>query len=65
MSLFLKMLGLAPSDKDEKLRELVAQSYKSVQVVGRGTITIDPSEVSQSQEFKNARAEAREIVARH
>lgn len=58
----LKSLGLAPSQHDKKLKELVAQSYDSVRVVGRGTVKIDPQEVSRSDEFKKARAQARAIV---
>lgn len=59
---FLKALGLAPSENDRKLKELVSRSYASVKVVGRGTVTIDPREVRESEEFKQARRQAREIV---
>lgn len=58
----LKVLGLAPSERDKELRSLVEQSYDSVQVVGRGTIKIDPEEVHRSKEFQNARALAKKIV---
>lgn len=58
----LKVLGLAPSNRDKELKELVAQSYASVRVVGRGTINIDPQEVRQSDEFKRAMAQAKAIV---
>lgn len=56
------MLGLAPSKNDRELIELVGNSYKDVQVVGRGTVKINPAEVSSSKEFKAARARAKQIV---
>ncbi|HEY1028611.1 MAG TPA: hypothetical protein VGE28_13425 [Pseudomonas sp.] len=58
----LKALGLAPSERDTKLKELVSGSYASVQVVGRGTVKIDPREVRLSDEFKQARKQAKAIV---
>lgn len=61
----LVSLGLAPSDDDIKLRELVNKSYKSVRVVGRGTVKIDPAEVTATPEFKAAREKAGEIVRQH
>jgi hypothetical protein len=57
-----KMLGLAPDKDDERLKELVNKSYKSVKVVGRGTIRIDPKEVRETEEFKKARKQAKAIV---
>jgi len=62
MGVLLRLLGLAPSEDDRKLKELVNNSYSSIKVVGRGTIRIDPKEVSQSEEFKRARAQAKAIV---
>lgn len=61
----LVSLGLAPSEHDIKLRELVNKSYKSVRVVGRGTVMIDPAEVAATPEFKAARKRAGEIVRAH
>lgn len=58
----LKVLGLAPSSQDKRLKELVDKSYSSVRVVGRGTVRIDPKEVRQSAEFRKAMALAKEIV---
>ncbi|MCK0538794.1 hypothetical protein [Alcanivorax quisquiliarum] len=63
MSLW-KALGLAPSEADKRLIKLVSQSYESVRVVGRGTVKIDPHEVSQTSEFRKAREQAKAIVAR-
>lgn len=65
MNVFQRLLiccGLAPSSIDIELRELVAQSYKSVRVVGRGTIKIDSEEVRNSPEFMAAMKRAQELV---
>lgn len=61
MSLW-QALGLAPSTNDEKLKALIAKSYSSVRVVGRGTVKIDPEEVRCSEEFKKAQKEAKTII---
>ena len=60
--LMLRFMGLAPSERDLKLRKLVSSSYESVRVVGRGTVMIDPKEIAESESFRQARAEARRIV---
>jgi hypothetical protein len=59
---FLVMLGLAPSENDKELAKLINNSYDSVQVVGRGTIKIDPGEVYRSPEFKVMQAKAKKII---
>jgi len=59
-----QILGLAPSESDKKLINLVENSYESVTVVGRGTINIDPSEVRNSREFKEAQEQAKAVVNR-
>lgn len=59
---FLGKFGWAPSERVKKRRELVENSYSSVKVVGRGTINIDPSEVTKTPEFRAARAKAKAIV---
>lgn len=58
----LQILGLSPSEQDKKLKKLVDNSYKSVRIVGRGTVKIDPKEVRDTEEFRKARREAMEIV---
>ena len=58
----LQYLGLAPSEQDKKLKKLVNESYDSLRVVGRGTVKIDPREVSQTPEFKRAKQQAKQIV---
>ena len=58
----LETLGLSPSEQDKQIKSLVDNSYNSLRVVGRGTIRIDPKEVGQTLEFKEARKEAAGIV---
>lgn len=48
----LRQIGLFPSEEDRKLKALIDSSYKSLVVVGRGTIHIDPEEVRKTKEFK-------------
>ena len=62
MKKILAMCGLAPSQDDMRLRDLVNNSYRSVRVVGRGTVMIDPAEVTASPEFTAARQQAAAIV---
>lgn len=62
MKILLRMLGLVPSKRDIEIMQLVKGSYKSVHVVGRGTIKIDPQEVLESPEFQSALKQAKEIV---
>lgn len=50
------------SDEDQKLRALIKNSYSNVQVVGRGTVLVDPTEVRNSDEFKKAQVLARAII---
>ena len=62
MSAVLKVFGLGPSKGDKRIKNLVNNSYSSVQVVGRGTVKIDVKEVRNSTEFKRASAQAKAIV---
>lgn len=57
-----QILGLSPSESDKKLKELVSNTYTNVNVVGRGTVNIDPVEVRKSREFKEAQQHAKAIV---
>jgi hypothetical protein len=52
-------------EDDKKLKDLVNNSYKSVRVVGRGTVRIDPKEVAASEEFKKARKEVRDLTRKY
>ena len=62
MRMILRLLGLAPSKRDIEIAQLVKNSYKSVLLVGRGTIKIDPEEVIRTPEFQAALKQAKEIV---
>lgn len=48
--------------KDNALKKLVENSYKSTHIVGRGTVLISPKEVRESEGFKQALVLAKEIV---
>lgn len=50
------------SKEDIKLINLIKNSYKTLRVVGRGTIVVDPSEVSNTKEFKEALIKASELI---
>lgn len=56
-------LGLYPSQRDLELRQLVHNSYRTVRVVGRGTIKIDPSEVANTPQFQQARRKCKQFVS--
>jgi hypothetical protein len=62
MKSLLSLLGLAPTERDREIAQLVKNSYKSVRVVGRGTIKIDAKEVRDSPEFQRALQRAQAIV---
>lgn len=61
MSVFT-VLGLAPSEKEKELKRVVDNSYKNIEVVGRGGIKIDPTEVRNTEEFKTAQKKAKQLV---
>lgn len=46
----------------KNLRRLISDTYSSARVVGRGAVKVDPSEVSNTEEFKQAKKKAKEIV---
>lgn len=60
----LALLGFAPDEHDQKLRDLMKNSWESVTVSARGTVHIDPAEVSRSPEMKEARQKASDILRR-
>ncbi len=62
---FLIWIGFAPSKSDLELQQLVNRSYESVEVVGRGTVRIDPKEVISTKEWKEARQQAKSVVEQH
>lgn len=50
-------------DRRRELIQMVNDSYDSLRVVGRGTVRIDPREVSRSAEFQRAKELAKQIVS--
>jgi hypothetical protein len=53
----------APSAEEQKLAKTINDSYKSLRVVGRGTIRIDPEEVFDSPEFKQDLDRAKRLIS--
>ena len=45
-----------------ELINLIKNSYKTLRVVGRDTITIDPAKVSNTKEFNGALIKASELI---
>ena len=60
----LQQLGLAPTDRDKRLRKLLSKSYRSTRVVGRGTVKTDAREVQDSPEFREAQEKAKTTVGK-
>ncbi|EIU0497351.1 hypothetical protein L3008_004694, partial [Escherichia coli] len=46
-----RFFGFAPDESEMKMIEEIRNSYKSLEVVGRGTVRIDPKEVRQDPAF--------------
>ncbi len=61
----LVKLGLCASEKDENLKNMIRQSYESLCVIGNNGISINPMEVRNSIEFKEAILKAKKIVNNH
>lgn len=53
----------AERERREEVASMIRNSsYKTLRVVGRGTVRIDPWEVAQTEKFQNAKKLARKIV---
>lgn len=54
MTNVLRWLGLAPSENEQRIIELVNSSNRaqSARVVGRGTVMIDVQQIRQDPKFK-------------
>ena len=57
----LKLL-FKPSPAEAEFAQKLARSFKSLRVTGRGTVTVDVSEVQQSAEFTRNLARGRRLV---
>jgi len=64
MKAILKMLGWKRSASDERIRRLLSNSYENVEVVGRGTIYIDPKEVARSVEFQQMSRQFEQLITK-
>ncbi len=61
--LIKKMLGFYVGEEDRKVLEAVNKSgLKSMRVVGRGTLMVDPVEVTSSDTFKLHAERAKKII---
>lgn len=59
-----QFFGFAPDEREMKMIEEIKNSYKSLEVVGRGTIRIDPNEVRQDPGFIEFVEKAKVLVKR-
>lgn len=65
MSIFHKVaqtFGFAPSDDEIEMVEKIRNSYKSIEVVGRGTVRIDANEVRNDPVFIEYALKAKSLV---
>lgn len=51
-----------PSKDEQAFAKLLQNSFKSLRVVGRGCVTVDASEVQQSESFKQSLIKAKDLV---
>lgn len=49
-----RLTSILRSKEDEEITQLVNNSWRTLRVVGRGTLRVDPEEVRNSPEFKDA-----------
>lgn len=54
--------GFAPSENEIEMVNKIRNSYKSIEVVGRGTVRIDPAEVRRDPVFIENAQKARSLV---
>lgn len=64
MNSLLRFLGLAPSKDEEEMVKKLRNTYTSLKVVGRGTVTVSADEVINNPEFKDLYERASNIVER-
>jgi hypothetical protein len=54
-----------PSEKDQKIIseiDALIKQYPSIKVVGRGTIVIEPSDITSSKSFQDDVLQAKQLV---
>ena len=64
MTSILRFLGLAPGKDEEEMVRKLKNTYSSLKVVGRGTITVSADEVINNPEFKELYIRSSNIVER-
>ena len=64
MTSILRSFGLAPGKDEEEMVRKLKNTYSSLKVVGRGTITVSADEVINNPEFKELYIRASKIVER-
>ena len=62
LSKFFSFIGIWGTKEDHELSEKIKKSYKSIKVVGRGTITVDANEVQQDLIDNNVYEQAKKLV---
>lgn len=60
----LSFVGLAPNKDEEEMVRKIKNTYSTLKVVGRGTVTVSADEVIGNPEFRDLYARASDIVAR-
>lgn len=53
-----------PSKEERQFAERLKKSYKTLRVEGRGLVTVDVTEVQNSEEFKKNLERAKQLVNR-
>jgi hypothetical protein len=63
INLIKKILGVYVSPDERRVLDAIDKSgLKSMKVVGRGTLTVDPKEVASSEKFKAYAEQAKSVV---
>lgn len=62
MEFLRNIFGLSLNEKEKEMKKLVENSYTSLRVIGRGTVSIDSSEVRARKSFKEDCIKAKSIV---
>lgn len=57
-------LGLMHSEEEQRMIDLIQKCPYNIRIGERGSLRIDPREVRNSKEFKEALIEAKQIVRR-
>jgi hypothetical protein len=58
----LSYIGLAPTPEEMEMVNAINNTYESMKVVGRGTVTVSVEEVINNPEFKDLYPLAKDIV---